>query len=66
MCVVDTYMVPRDLIDRAKELAAQATRIPVDKVLVSATHTHSAPSAMGCLGSRVDPDYAAALAPIIG
>ncbi len=65
MCVVDTCMVPRDLIDRAKDIAAQATGIPVEKMLVSATHTHSAPSAMGCLGSRVDPDYAAALAPKI-
>ena len=65
MCVVDTCMVPRDLIDRAKEIAAKATGIPVEKMLVSATHTHSAPSAMGCLGSRVDPDYAASLPPKI-
>jgi hypothetical protein len=61
LCVVDTCMLPRDLIDRAKELARKATGIPTDRMLVSATHTHSAPSAMGCLGSRVDPDYAAAL-----
>ena len=65
MCVVDTCMIPRDLIDRAKDIAAQATGIPVEKMLVSATHTHSAPSAMACLGSRVDPEYAAALAPKI-
>ena len=65
LCVVDTCMVPRDLIDRAKDIAAQATGIPVEKMLVSATHTHSAPSAMACLGSRIDPDYAAALAPKI-
>ena len=65
LCVVDSCMMPRDLIDRAKELAAQATGIPIEKMLVSATHTHSAPSAMGCLGSRVDPDYAAALPPKI-
>ncbi|HZJ16527.1 MAG TPA: PVC-type heme-binding CxxCH protein, partial [Chthoniobacteraceae bacterium] len=65
MCVVDSCMVPRDLIDRAKELASRATGIPVEKMLISATHTHSAPSAMGCLGSRVDPDYAASLPPKI-
>ena len=65
LCIVDTCMVPRDLIDRAKDIAAQATGIPVEKMLVSATHTHSAPSAMACLGSRIDPDYAAALAPKI-
>jgi hypothetical protein len=30
-------------------------------MLVSATHTHSAPSVMGCLGSRADPHMAAIL-----
>jgi hypothetical protein len=61
LCVVDTCMMPRDLIDRAKDLAANTTGIPTSRMCVSATHTHSAPSAMGCLGSRVDPDYAASL-----
>jgi hypothetical protein len=61
LCVVDTCMMPRDLIDAAKKLASAATGIPADKMLVSATHTHSAPSAMGCLGSREDPEYAAFL-----
>lgn len=50
-------MMQRDLIDRAKADASQATGLPVEKMLVSATHTHSAPSAMGCLGSRIDPAY---------
>ncbi len=57
LCVVDTCMIPRDLIDRAKEDASKATGFPTTRMLVSATHTHSAPSAMGCLGSRVDPRY---------
>ncbi len=61
MCVVDTCMMPRDLIDRAKADASKTTGIPTERMLVSATHTHSAPSAMGCLGSRVDPSYAAFL-----
>ena len=61
LCVVDTCMMPRDLIDAAKQQASAVTGIPVDRMLVSATHTHSAPSAMGCLGSRVDPEYAALL-----
>jgi hypothetical protein len=63
LCVVDTCMMPRDLIDQAKSLAAKATGIPTDRMCISATHTHSAPSAMACLGSRVDPDYAASLPP---
>ncbi len=57
ICVVDSCMVPRDILDRAKEHAAKATGIPVERMLVSSTHTHSAPSAMGCLGSRADPAY---------
>lgn len=57
-CVVDTCMMPRDLINLAKREASAACGLPIDRMLVSATHTHSAPSAMGCLGSRVDPDYA--------
>ncbi len=63
LCVVDTCMIPRDLIDRAKQSAHASTGLPLDRMLVSATHTHSAPSAMGCLGSRVDPNYAEFLAP---
>jgi hypothetical protein len=63
ICVVDTCMMPRDLLDRAKDLAAKTAGIPTDRMCISATHTHSAPSAMACLGSRVDPDYAASLPP---
>lgn len=61
MAVVDSCMLPRDLTDRAKAKASAATAIPTARILVSATHTHSAPSAMGCLGSRADTNYAAFL-----
>ncbi len=61
ICVVDTCMMSRETIDRGKAEASQVTGWPVTKMLVAATHTHSAPSAMGCLGSRVDPGYAAML-----
>ncbi len=63
--IVDTCMIARDLMDRAKEQASRTTGIPTDKMLVSATHTHSAPSAMGCLGSRLDTNYARFLEPRI-
>ncbi len=53
LAVVDSCMVPRDLIDAAKS----ASGLPADRLLVSSTHTHSAPSAMGCLGSDPDPTY---------
>jgi hypothetical protein len=59
--VVDSCMLPRELIDQAKQRAHERTGLAVDRILVSATHTHSAPSAMGALGSRPDPDYVAEL-----
>jgi hypothetical protein len=56
--VVDSNMLPRDLLDRAKALANTKTGISVDHVLISATHTHSAPAAMANLGTPRDDDYA--------
>ena len=55
--VVDSCMMPRPLLDDAKALAAEKTGIPTDHLLMSATHTHSAPSCMGCLGTDPDPNY---------
>jgi len=59
LCVVDTCMMEQDLIDAAKASVSSATGLATDRMMVSATHTHSAPSAMACLGSRQDPVYAA-------
>lgn len=55
--VVDSLMMTRAFLDEVKQRAARDTGIPVDRLLISATHTHSAPSVMGCLGSGVDPEY---------
>ncbi|QDU93569.1 hypothetical protein [Lignipirellula cremea] len=55
--VVDSCMIPRDLLDEAKAAASKATGIPVSQMLISATHAHSAPSVFGCLGSDVDEPY---------
>jgi neutral ceramidase len=65
IAVVDSCMVPRHLLDEAKEMASQATGIPTSRMLISATHTHSAPSVHGCLGSDVDEPYARFLPPQI-
>ncbi|MDB5308314.1 MAG: hypothetical protein JWO38_2516 [Gemmataceae bacterium] len=59
--VVDNCMMPREFLDRAKDLIAAETRIPADRQLIAATHTHSAPAVMGCLGSDPDPAYGAFL-----
>ncbi len=55
--VVDSCMLPRMLIDDAKHLAASRTKLSPDRILVSATHTHTAPSAFGALGTDADPNY---------
>lgn len=63
--IVDSLMLTRELLDEVKVRAAELTGIPVEQMLIAATHTHSAPSAMACLGSRCDPDYPAFLIPRI-
>lgn len=57
MVVVDSCMLPRDLCDDIKAMASKATGIPADRIMISATHTHSAPAAMSCLGTDADPEY---------
>ena len=55
--VVDSCMMTRELLDEAKGLAEKRTGIHVDRMLISATHAHSAPASMGCLGTDADPAY---------
>jgi hypothetical protein len=55
--VVDSCMLPRVLIDDAKHQAAALTQLKPDRILVSATHTHSAPSAFAALGTEADAAY---------
>lgn len=56
--VVDACMLSRELLDQAKELAREKTGIPTNRMLISATHTHSAPASIGALGTDPDADYA--------
>jgi Concanavalin A-like lectin/glucanases superfamily len=55
--VVDNCMMPREFLDAVKELVAAETKIPADRQLIAATHTHTAPAVMGCLGADPDPAY---------
>lgn len=43
MVVVDSLGVPQEALDEAKALASEKCGIPMDKIMVSATHTHSGP-----------------------
>ncbi|MCX6854048.1 MAG: hypothetical protein NTV80_03990 [Verrucomicrobia bacterium] len=55
--IVDSCMMGRDVLDDAKAMASIKTGIPRDRILISATHTHTAPSSMGCLGTDADSSY---------
>ena len=55
--VVDSCMMGRPLLDEAKLLASRKTQIQPDHILISATHTHTAPASMGCLGTDADETY---------
>jgi hypothetical protein len=62
LAVVDSCMMPRALVDEAKRQAAKATGIPVERMLIAATHTHTAPTVAGIFQSEPDADYAKDLA----
>jgi neutral ceramidase len=59
--VVDSCMIPREIFDAAKQRAETATGIPASHMLMSATHTHSAPAATPVFQSDPDPEYQAFL-----
>jgi hypothetical protein len=65
LAVVDSCMIPRELCEAAKNLAAEATGVPVSRILISATHSHSCATMAPVFQSDVDPDYLAALPPRI-
>jgi len=54
--VVDSASLPREVIDKIKNAASAKTGLPTDRMLISATHTHSAPSAWDTKG-MANPDY---------
>ena len=56
LCVCDLCMIPRDIMDKAKAIAHERTGIPTGHMLVSATHTHSAPR-IGCGTGELDKQY---------
>jgi neutral ceramidase len=61
--VVDSLGMPRYVLDAARQLASQHTGITADRILISATHTHSATSALGARWSPADYDLSPTLDP---
>jgi hypothetical protein len=55
--VADSCMMGRELLDDAKAMASKKTGIAANHLLISATHAHSVPASMSCLGTDADPSY---------
>ncbi len=55
--VCDSCMMPQSILNEAKHLAHGYTGIPMDQMLVSATHTHTAPTVTGVFQSDPNPNY---------
>lgn len=55
--VCDSCMIPRAILDDAKAQAARLTGMPTAKMLVAATHAHTAPTVAGVFQSDPNPEY---------
>ena len=56
--IVDSLLISREQADAAKQLANQTTGIPTNRMLIAATHTHSAPAVMAAHATDPDEGYA--------
>lgn len=58
-CIIscDVLMVARDVLDRAAHSIEQQTGIPFDAILISATHTHHAPTTVTIHGYERDEAF---------
>ncbi|HUP78129.1 MAG TPA: hypothetical protein VM260_06145, partial [Pirellula sp.] len=57
LVVVDSCMMSRPFLDEVKAMASKKTSIRPDRMMISATHAHSAPASMSCLGTDADENY---------
>jgi neutral ceramidase len=65
LAVVDSCMIAREDLDAAKAIASRATGISVSNMMISSTHTHTAPAVYGCHGNDAEPEYRAYIIPRI-
>ena len=61
LCVVDSCMIPREICEAAKAIAARETGVPAAQMLISATHSHTCATMTGVFQSDPDPAYLAEL-----
>jgi len=55
--VCDICLISREIFDAAKKDASQKTGIPENRMLMSATHTHTAATAVPLAQCNPDPDF---------
>lgn len=60
-CVVDACLLPREISEKAKDIASKKTGVPKSHILISATHTHSAAALTPAFQSDPDPEYVSAV-----
>ena len=63
--VCDSCMIPREITDEAKRLVRKATGLAPERIVISATHTHTAPTVAGVFQSEPDADYVKSLPGLI-
>lgn len=57
MAVVDSCLIDRVELDKSKAIAAEQTGIPTENILISSTHTHSAPFSNAAHGTPEEIAY---------
>src|SRR5579872_3721496 len=55
--ICDSCLIPREVFDEAKRQIQEQTGLPANHVLVSCTHTHSAPASVGIFQSEPVKEY---------
>lgn len=55
--IVDNCLIPREVFDSAKRMVKEKTGLPMEQMMMAATHTHSAPTVSPAFQNRPDPDY---------
>ena len=57
IAICDSCMIPRWVFDEAKKMIQAETGLAANRVLMAATHTHSAPTSTGVFQSEPDDAY---------
>jgi neutral ceramidase len=55
--ICDATMISREIFDRAKAIVQQDTGLPLNRMLMAATHSHSVPRVIGISDAELDKEY---------